>query len=197
MEPDRAKTKAALEAEASLRYAVENSRRQEAEARERAAAYTQHQQALNNTVEFQDLAVPETQYRGPSTDFVAPVSHRSNNNQMDSDVAMRDARIAQLEAEVTQLRTSYSQRIPTQPMAMSNGFSAPGGADQTMFLDPSPRGSRGPSPRNSLGPSPRNSLRGPSPATPGDPAPATPGDPAPAARTGPRGAVVRGLTAWS
>eukprot|EP00519_Triparma_laevis_P003354 CAMPEP_0182506788 /NCGR_PEP_ID=MMETSP1321-20130603/21937_1 /TAXON_ID=91990 /ORGANISM="Bolidomonas sp., Strain RCC1657" /LENGTH=529 /DNA_ID=CAMNT_0024712585 /DNA_START=12 /DNA_END=1601 /DNA_ORIENTATION=+ len=161
MQIDQQKSRATLEAEASLRYAEENSRRQEAEARERAAMSAQRSQALNNTTEFQDIQVPESQ---PPAQFVAPVSHRSNN-QVDSDIAARDARIAQLEAEVNDLRTTFTQKLPTQPMAMSNGFRPPGG-DQTFYRQPSPQGmggSRGPSPRNSRGPSPRNS-RGPSPS---------------------------------
>ncbi|GMI02962.1 hypothetical protein TrLO_g8767 [Triparma laevis f. longispina] len=170
MQIDQNKSKATLEAEASLRYAEENSRRQENEARERAAISARRSQAFNNTTEFQDIQVPESQYSQPPAEFVAPVSHRSNNQEGDrQDIAARDARIAQLEAEVNDLRTTFSQKLPTQPMAMSNGFSAPGG-DQTFYRQPSPGGSRGPSPRNSRGPSPRNS-RGPSPRNSRAPSP--------------------------
>ena len=142
MAPDQPKTKATLEAEASLRYAMENSMRQEQETLARAAIATVSiDSTLNNTADISDIRVAIPQ-RGVPPEFVPP---RSSNQE--SDVEARDARIRQLEAEVHELRSAYSQKLPTQPvgqpMTMTNGFRAPSPGSQTMFRAPSPSGSVG------------------------------------------------------
>ncbi|GMI47560.1 hypothetical protein TrCOL_g2163 [Triparma columacea] len=145
MQSDQPKTKATLEAEASLRYAMENSMRQEAEARAR-MEQDQSTMPFNNTTEFADISVAR------QGEFVAPVQapQPETNNYYDE----KDQRIAQLEAEVSSLRGTFAGGGTGAggwvgggggeggggggSMKMTNGFRAPSPSSQTMYRQPSP-----------------------------------------------------------
>jgi hypothetical protein len=112
----------------SPRYAMENSARQEREYQARQAADAA--QSFSNTAEFRDIA-PQSGSRRPS---------RSEVPQTDT-MDARDARIRQLEMEVSQLRSTGASggRPPQQPMEMSNGFRAPSPGGVTQYREPSPQ----------------------------------------------------------
>jgi len=140
MPSDQPKTQATLEAEASLRYAMENSMRQEVEAGGRMEQAKSA--SFNNTTDFADITVPQER-------FVAPVQVlQPETNYYDE----KDHRIAQLEAEVSQLRGTFAGGAMGGggmgggtpggggggSMTMSNGFRAPSPSAQTMYRQPSP-----------------------------------------------------------
>jgi len=130
-------SEATLAAQASLRYAMDNSARQEAEESRRMAEMNG---SMNNTAELRDI------------NFERPPQNPSSNQRQDE----RDQMIRQLQAEVRELRNS-------QPMSNSRPPSfrqaSPGAV--TQFRQSSPALSNsGSNNRNSRQPTPSGSLYG-------------------------------------
>jgi hypothetical protein len=127
-----------------LEYAIQNSKRQEAEYRSARSAREQ----LSNTAEFRDIPAQRSSRR-PSRQASPQVPQ---TDTMDA----RDARIYQLEQEVQELRsTTKMGRPPQQPMYDTQGFRAPSPGGATQYREPSPQ----PFYNNSRGASPALSAR--------------------------------------
>lgn len=138
MSENQGKARAALEAEASLKYAMDNSARQEAEAEAEAKAAREEESKmsyshLSNTAEFKDIQ--HHQQQQPETSLAGETDEK-------------DQRIEQLESEVARLRSgtfsnnnlaggSDGQRPPI--MTMTNGFRAPSPSSMTQYRQPSPQ----------------------------------------------------------